>query len=138
MTTDNSNTNGKAKRQNFIAITLQAAAEPEVKYAKSGKPWGSIRAFFSQGKNDAGEFLPSMWFTVKVFSKTDQIEGALAALQGLSKGDKFVAKGKLVMEEWTGTQDGIKHQSYVITFASIEPVVAEAEAEGEALEGEPA
>ncbi len=138
MTTDNSNTNGKAKRQNFIAMTLQAAGEPEVKYAQSGKPWGKIRAFYSQGKNDAGEFLPSMWFTVKVFSKTDQIEGALAALQNLSKGDKFVAKGKLIMEEWTGTQDNIKHQSYVITFANIEPVAEAAEAEGDELAGEPA
>ena len=73
--------NGKARRQNFVSLTLQAAGEGDVKYAQSGKPWGKIRGFFSQGKNTNGEFRPSMWFTVKAFSKTDQIEGAVAALQ---------------------------------------------------------
>jgi single-stranded DNA-binding protein len=135
----NNQSNGKAKRQNFVSMTLQAGAEAEVKYAASGKPWGKVRAFFSQGKNDAGEFRPSMWFTVKAFGKTDQIEGAVAALQNLAKGDKFTAKGKLELEEWEGN-DGVKHQSYVITFASIEPFVVEAEqpADEAVLEGEPA
>jgi single-stranded DNA-binding protein len=78
-----------------------------------------------------------MWFTVKAFSKTDQIEGAVAALQNLAKGDKFTAKGKLELEEWEGN-DGVKHQSYVINFASIEPF-AEADQPGEEeLQGEPA
>ena len=43
--------NGKARRQNFVSLTLQAAGEGDVKYAQSGKPWGKIRGFFSQGKN---------------------------------------------------------------------------------------
>ena len=132
----NNQSNGKAKRQNFVSMTLQAGAEAEVKYAASGKPWGKVRAFFSQGKDQNGEFRPSMWFTVKAFSKTDQIEGAVASLQSLSKGDKFTAKGKLELEEWEGN-DGAKHQAYVISFASIEPFVSEPESD-ETLEGEPA
>lgn len=135
----NNQSNGKAKRQNFVSMTLQAAGEGEVKYAASGKPWGKIRGFFSQGKNNqSGEFRPSMWFTVKAFSKTEQLEGAVAAMQNIAKGDKFTAKGKLELEEWEGS-DGAKHQSYVITFASIEPFVVEAEQPAdETLEGEPA
>ena len=129
--------NGKARRQNFVSLTLQAAGEGDVKYAQSGKPWGKIRGFFSQGKNQNGEFRPSMWFTVKAFSKTEELEGPVAALQNLAKGDKFTAKGKLELEEWEGN-DGVKHQSYVINFASIEPF-AEAEQPGEEeLQGEPA
>ena len=70
------NSNGKAKRQNFVSVTLQAAGEGDVKYAASGKPWGKIKAFFSQGKDkQTGEYLPSLWFTVKAFSKTEELEG---------------------------------------------------------------
>ncbi len=134
------NGNGKAKRQNFVSVTLQAAGEGDVKYAASGKPWGKLRAFFSQGKDkQSGEFLPSLWFTVKAFSKDDVTEpaGPVAALQNLAKGDKFTVKGRLRLEEWEGN-DGVKHQAYLIVASSIEPFVTEAEAEGEQLEGEPA
>ena len=133
------NSNGKAKRQNYVSVTLQAAGEGDVKYAASGKPWGKIKAFFSQGKDkQTGEYLPSLWFTVKTFSKTEELEGQVAALQNLAKGDKFTVKGRLGMEEWEGN-DGVKHQAYVISASSIEPFVTEAEAEGEEqLEGEPA
>ncbi len=137
----NNQPNGKAKRSNYIIMTLQAAGEPDVKYAQSGKPWGKLRAFFSQGKDDqTGEFRPSIWFNVKAFSKDESLTGLVAALQNIAKGDKFTVKGRLSMEEWTGTEDNIKHQSYVISASSIEPFVVEApEAEGEpALEGEPA
>ncbi len=132
--------NGKAKRQNFISMTLQAAGEADVKFAASGKPWGKLRSFFSQGKDKAsGEFLPSIWFNVKAFCKTEELDGPVAALQNIAKGDKFTVKGRLSMEEWDGN-DGVKHQAYVIVASSIEPFVVEAaEAEGEAtLEGEPA
>jgi hypothetical protein len=134
------NSNGKTKRQNFVSITLQAAGEGDVKYAASGKPWGKLRAF-SQGKDkQSGEFLPSIWFTVKAFSKDEDAEpaGTVAALQNLAKGDKFTVKGRLSLEEWEGN-DGVKHQNTVISASSIEPFVTEAEAEGEqTLEGEPA
>ncbi len=136
MATDNSN--GKARRQNYVSITLQAAGEGEVKYAASGKPWGKIKAFFSQGKDkQSGEFLPSLWFTVKAFSKTEELAGPVAALQSLAKGDKITVKGRLGMEEWEGN-DGVKHRAHLIFASSIEPFVTEAEAEEEQLEGEPA
>ena len=138
MATDNSNTNGKAKRQNFIVMTLQAAGDADVKYAQSGKPWGKLRAFFSQGKDEqSGEFRPSIWFNVKAFSKTEELNGPVASLQNLAKGDKFTVKGRLSMEEWEGN-DGVKHQANVISASSIEPFIVEAEAEGGQLEGEPA
>ncbi len=134
---DNNN-NGKAKRQNYVALTLQAASEGDVKYAASGKPWGKVRAFFSQGKDKQGEFLPSMWFNVKAFSKDEEPSPSVAALQNLAKGDKFTAKGRLSMEEWDGN-DGVKHQAYVISAFSIEPFSVEAEAgDEEELAGEPA
>jgi single-stranded DNA-binding protein len=58
-------------------------------------------------------------------------------LQNLAKGDKFTAKGKLELEEWEGN-DGVKHQSYVINFASIEPFVEADQPGEEELQGEPA
>jgi single-stranded DNA-binding protein len=134
MTTNNSN--GKAKRQNYSILTLQSAGEGEVKYAASGKPWGKIRAFFSQGKDQqTGEFLPSIWFTVKAFSKDDEPSQAVSALQNIAKGDKFTVKGRLGMDQWEGS-DGTTHQSLTIFAISIEPFVIETEAEE--LEGEPA
>jgi single-strand DNA-binding protein len=129
--------NGKSKRSNYVILTLQATSDGEVKVSAAGKPWGSLRAFFSQGKDEkSGEFRPSMWFTVKAFGKTDQIEGVVAALQNVATGNKVTVKGRLSMEEWDD-KDGNKRQSWIIITSSIEPFVETAEAEAE-LEGEPA
>jgi single-stranded DNA-binding protein len=127
--------NGKSKRSNYVILTLQATTDGEVKISAAGKPWGSLRAFFSQGKDDkSGEFRPSMWFTVKAFGKTDEIEGAVAALQNVATGAKFTVKGRLGMEEWQD-KDGNTRQSWIVTASSIEPFVEASDAE---LEGEPA
>ena len=135
---DTNSTNGKVKRQNYVVLTLQAAGDGDVKYGQSGKPWGKVRAFYSQGKDEStGEFRPSIWFTVKAFGKTDELEGAVAALQNVAKGDKFTVKGRLSMEEWEGN-DGAKHQSYVVSASSLEPFAVEPEQTASELEGEPA
>ena len=41
------------------------------------------------------------------------------------------------LEEWEGN-DGVKHQSYVINFATIEPFVEADQPGEEELQGEPA
>ena len=127
-----------AKRQNFVVFTLQAARDGEAQFAKSGKPWRQVRAFYSQGKDkQLDEFLPSIWFNVKAFGKGDEIEGPVAAVQQLAKGDKFTVVGRLGMDEWTG-DDGATRQAFTIYATSLEPFQNGNDEAGEDLAGEPA
>lgn len=117
---------------NYVALTLRAVADGEVRYTASGVPWASIRAFLPFGKDKTtNEFRPSLFFTVKAFGNYD--EAAVWAINGLAKGDRFTVKGRLGLEQWDG-KDGEKHQTLVILALSVQPFEA-AEAE---LEDEPA
>lgn len=125
---------------NYVIITLQAVTDGEVKYAQSGKPYATVRAFLSQGKvKDSDEYKPSIFFNVKAFSKNDDVSALVQSVGDLVKKDRFTVKGNLAMEEWTG-QDGAKRQQLVIFAKSIEPFCFDNEetVDEEELEGEPA
>jgi single-stranded DNA-binding protein len=131
-----SNGDANNKRHNFINLTLQVGKAGEGKYAKSGKPFASVRAFYSQGKDkNSDEFLPSIWFAVKAFGKDGEeidTNPAVSAVANATKGDKIEVKGRLGLEEWTNN-DGEKQSSLVIFATEVKP----AENGGAAAEEEP-
>ncbi len=96
----------------------------EARVSASGKPWASVRAFYSQGKDQTGEFRPSIWLQVKAFSESDEMSKSVSALSEISKGDKFTVKGRLGLEAWT-TQSGEERSSLVIFANEIEPFADE-------------
>ena len=139
-------TNRKTKDQsnqpsNYVIFTLMAIADGEVKYAQSGKPYATVRAFLSQGKDKrTEEYKPSIFFDVKAFSKNDDVTALVQSVGDLVKKDRFTVKGNLALEEWTG-QDEVKRQQLVIFAKFIEPFSFDNNEETvneDELEGEPA
>lgn len=131
--------NPKNRPSNYVIATLQAVADGEMKYAASGNPWASLRAFISQGKDKAsGEYKPSIWVTVKAFSPDENPAPAVTALQQAAKGARFTVKGRLGLEQWQ-TGEGETRQTLVIFAKSVEEFHFDSEAEPvDALEDEPA
>jgi single-stranded DNA-binding protein len=117
---NNGNSNGKPRFSNFVILTVQAASDGESRFAGNGNLWASIRAFMSQGKDDQGNYKPSLWFTVKGFTTKDGDQSVPEAIQAYTKGEKFTVKGRLGLEEWTDSE-GNTRQSYVIYASHIEP-----------------
>ena len=134
--------NNKNRPSNYVILTLQAIADAESKVSSSGKAWSHVRAFLSQGKNEDGNYKPSIFFEVKAFTKKDE-KGDMSAvvkdLGAINNRERFTVKGRLGLTEWDGN-DGAKHQQLVIFAASVElfSFEGEAESEIEELEGEPA
>ncbi|NCP87790.1 MAG: hypothetical protein CO094_05690 [Anaerolineae bacterium CG_4_9_14_3_um_filter_57_17] len=123
------------RRENALKIQLQAASDGEMKYGSAGKPWASVRGFFSQGKDKAsGEFLPSIWFTVKAFSPNTEPGAEVVALDAIKKGDKFVAYGHIGLDEWTDKNENVR-QSMTLYAYKVERINDDAPAPTE-LEGE--
>jgi single-stranded DNA-binding protein len=136
------NNSNKNRPSNYVILTLRAVTDGESKFAQSGKPWAKVRAFLSQGKDkDTGEYKPSVFFDVLAFSKDERMSDPCAAISQIAKKDMLTVKGNLAMEEWTGKEDGVKHQQLTIFASSVEPFVfadnAQTETE-DVLEGEPA
>lgn len=135
------NTSNKNRPSNYVIFTLRAIADGESKFSQSGKPWAHLRAFLSQGKDQAtGEYKPSIFFDVKAFSKDENMTPVVTALANTANKTYFTVKGNLAMEEWTG-DDGTKHQKMVIFALSVEPFSFDENAGAAAdedLDGEPA
>lgn len=129
------NKSNSKRPSNWVVLTLQAAKDGEGRYSSGGRPWASVRAFLSQGKDkDTGEYRPSLFFSVKAFGEEgEEPQGLVNAIQNLRKGDRFTVKGRLGLEQWTD-DEGEDRQSLVIFATDIQPFSLEEEE----LEGEPA
>jgi hypothetical protein len=134
------NKNQSNRPSNYVIFTLMAVAAGEVKYSKAGKPFATVRAFLSQGKDkQTEEYKPSVFFDVKGFSDTEDITALVQSLGEIANKDRFTVKGRMGLEEWIG-KDEVKRQQLVIFAKSIEPFNFEVEetVDEEELEGEPA
>ncbi len=131
--------NSKNRPSNYVILTLCAIADGEQKVSGTAKSWAKVRAFLSQGKDkDTGEYKPSMFFDVMAFSKDAEPNAPVSAIAQIARKDHFTVKGNLAMEEWTGKEDGVKHQTFMVYASSVEPFSFEKESASEELEGEPA
>jgi single-stranded DNA-binding protein len=122
MSQHNGNSNGsKSKFANFVVLTLQAASDGEARFSASGNKWASARAFLSQGKDEAsGNFKPSLWFTLKGFTSKQGDTTVPDAMEAIAKGEKVTVKGRIGLEEWTGS-DGNTRQAMIIFVSHVEP-----------------
>jgi single-stranded DNA-binding protein len=131
------NKSNSKRPSNWVVLTLQAAKDGESRYSSGGRPWASVRAFLSQGKDkDTDEYRPSLFFSVKAFGEDgEEPEGLVNNLGAIRKGDRFTVKGRLGLEQWID-DEGKERQSLVVFATDIQPFSFEDAAEE--LEGEPA
>lgn len=139
--------NKKNRPSNYVIFTLQAIADADMRFSQAGRPWASVRAFLSQGKDkQTDEYKPSVFFDVKAFSEGEEASPAVVALSEVSNKDRFTVKGRLAMREWTG-ENGGNRQVLEVHALNIESfsfdgdgpaAVDEPAEEYEVLEGEPA
>lgn len=89
---------GKAARRNFVSLTLRAGTDGDGRFSgRSGDLWARARAALGMGKDSHGAYRPSLWLTVKAFTREGD-SGLPEALQALTKGDLFEVSGSLTAE----------------------------------------
>ena len=110
---------------NFVKLTLRTGTQPESQFSESGTYWVRLRASLYLGKDEAGNYRPSKWFTVKAFAKKDdQAKTVLVdALAALNVGDRFTVSGRLDYVEFT-RRDNTPGSEDVIIALKVEPFVA--------------
>ena len=121
---------------NFVKFTLRAGTQPESQFSESGTYWVRLRASLYLGKDEAGNYRPSKWLTVKAFAKQgDQAKTALVdALAALNVGDRFTVAGRLDYVEFTRRDNTPGSEDVLIAF-KVEPF--DADAHGEKFEEPP-
>ncbi len=109
---------------NFVKFTLRAGTQPESQFSESGTYWVRLRASLYLGKDEAGNYRPSKWFTVKAFAREgNQIKTALVdALAALNVGDRFTLTGRLDYVEFT-RRDNTPGSEDVIIALKVETFI---------------
>lgn len=85
------------KPRNFVQLTLRAGKDADCRYTEGGVFWGFIRMALGMGKDDKGEYKPSLWFTVKAFSREGD-ETLVHKLAAITKGSLSTVSGRLSYE----------------------------------------
>ena len=88
----------------YANLTVRVGKEVEVMMSKTtGNPWTNIRAALSMGKDDDGNYRPSLWLGCKAFSGKDgEHADYVYSLGELAQGDYIDVKGGLTVEEYEG------------------------------------
>jgi single-stranded DNA-binding protein len=76
---------------------------PELKTAKSGKPWTSINVAVDTGEEDAAGRSKAQWVRVAVFGE------AAERLDGAAKGTRLYVEGTLTLNEWNAPGGEPRH-----------------------------
>lgn len=130
-----SNTTPKDQRpkfSNFVKLTVRVGTEPEGRYTAGGDLWAKARVSLGMGKNDDGQYKPSLWLTAKAFTR----EGDASlpeALSRLHKGDVVTLAGRLAYGEYA-TVTGEKRNELSLLINKLEPVSVAEHATAEADE----
>lgn len=85
------------KLRNYVVLTLRVGQDPDCRYTEAGNFWARVRMALGQGKDDSGNYKPSLWLTVKGFTYKGD-ETIAQALGGLNKGEIATITGRLVNE----------------------------------------
>jgi len=85
------------KPRNFAQLTLRCGVEAECRYTDAGAFWGHSRMALGMGKDEKGEYKPSLWLTVKAFSR-DGDETLPQKLAAIAKGSLVNVSGRLTYE----------------------------------------
>ena len=117
-------TNKNNRPSNYFIATVRAFRKEEdnggVQLTKSGQPIAKCRASLSMGKDQAGEYKPSMWLELIGYTpEGDEPKEMTEAVGNLENGEYVTVKGRLAMDEWT-SDDGQTRQSHAIWIQSVE------------------
>ena len=124
-------TNGK-KFANFVNVSVTLYNEPEAHYSENGTFVVRARASQYMGKDKAGEYRPSKWWTLKAFAKGEEAEKpdtAAAALASLSARSKVTVKGRLDYVEFT-RKDNTPGSEDVIIVSEVAEVFGDGNGQG--------
>jgi hypothetical protein len=83
--------------RNYAVLTLRAGHDADSYYSAKGNYWARVRMALGQGKDESGSYRPSLWMTVKAFTRRDDetVPRRLAALQ---RGELATLSGRLIYE----------------------------------------
>jgi hypothetical protein len=84
--------------RNYVYLSLRVGQDGDCRYSAAGHFWGRVRMTLSQGKDSTGKYKPSLWLTVKGFTRKDGDETIPRMLAGLRKGDLAAVTGRLLYE----------------------------------------
>ena len=101
------------KPRNFVQLTLRAGQSADCRYTDAGAFWGRIRMALGMGKDEKGEYKPSLWLTVKAFSR-DGDETLPQKLAAIAKGSLATITGRLTYEVFTGKEGETRVSAGVI------------------------
>lgn len=88
--------------RNFVRLSLRIAADAEARMSsRTGERWARVRAFLSMGKKQDGSYRPSLWLTLKAFTRHGD-DSLPDALSDLARGDQVDASGGLTCEAYQG------------------------------------
>jgi hypothetical protein len=93
-----------AKPKSYAKFTLRIGKDAETRLSnRTGDPWVSVRAALSMGKDSDGDYRPSLWLTLKAFSRQDQSNTDFVyAVGDLVKGNYVDAAGGLTCDQYKG------------------------------------
>jgi hypothetical protein len=118
------------KLRNYVILTLRVGQDSDARYSPAGNFWGRVRMALSQGKDPSGNYLPSLWLTVKAFTSKDGDETAPQALAKLRKGDLATITGRLTYEVYPANGKGYYNLiAFKVVASHNEPPTAIAEEE---------
>ena len=84
----------------FFGVTGQT---PELRTAKSGKPWASVSVGVETGDVDDSGAAKLQWLRVAIFGD------AAVKLAGTAKGTRVYIEGTLTMTQWNAADGEVKH-----------------------------
>lgn len=114
---------------NRVTLIGRLTRDPEVKTFSSGGAVANVGFVVNnRRKNEAGEYKDvPVWIDLKAFNrekrKTADMFGAMV------KGQQIYVEGHLVLEEWTGKEDGKKHTKMVVFVDDFQYLEKKASAE---------
>jgi len=116
------------KPRNFFQVTLRSS-EPEGRYTAAGAFWCRARMSLGQGKDQRGNWKPSLWLTVKAFTREGD-ETLPMLLNSVEKGERVTVSGRLAYEVYEDKAN-VSLIASKIEGDNADEAVAEDEMEGE-------
>lgn len=93
-----------AKPKSYAKLTLRVGKDAETRLSNNtGDPWVAVRAALSMGKDSDGDYRPSLWLTLRAFTRQDQSNIDFVYEVGdLVKGNYVDAAGGLTCDQYKG------------------------------------
>ena len=108
---------------NKVMLIGRLTRDPEIKtFGNGGKVANIGFAVNNRKKNkESGQWedVP-VWLDLKVFNRETGAKKADLAESSLKKGQQIYVEGHLVLEEWTGKEDGKKQSKLVVVVDNFE------------------